>query len=121
MGPGKPPKPIDWNLVEAFIDAECNGKQIAGHFNIIPETFYERFYKEYGENFSIYSSRKCPGGEALLKLTQYKKALSGNTEMLKHLGKHRLGQNDTRELENTNSNLTVKIINYSELKHEKKD
>lgn len=97
----RPEKPIDWNVVDKMIEAQCSGKEIAGYFNICDETFYERFKKEHDVYFSSYLGTKSQCGKGLLKLAQYNKALNasaaGNTQMLIWLGKNILGQKEHHE------------------------
>lgn len=109
----RPPKPINWDLVEKFIEEDCNGVEIASYFNVIPETFYERFQKEYEESFTSFSSKKTPSGRALIKHAQFQAAMKGNPQMLVLLGKLRLGQKDISEINNIDSSITVNIVNYA--------
>jgi hypothetical protein len=96
-GPSHRPQiPIDWNLVDKFLEADCKGTEIAGHFGMHPDTFYERVKIEKGTGFTEYASSKKGRGDALLRAAQFAKAIGnntkGNTEMLKWLGIERLGQ-----------------------------
>ena len=98
----RPPKPIDWNLVEAKVAAGCNGIEICQDFRLDDTTFYNRFKQEYGESFQDYSLRQQRVGEGNIKYVQYIKAIGlsrdgeltkkGDTTLLIHLGRTRCNQ-----------------------------
>lgn len=94
---GRPHKPIDWKIVDELLMAECNGAQIAGEFDMHPETFYLKCQEVHGIGFTGYSLSKTKQGEARLKHKQYTQALKGNTQLLIHLGKTRLGQAEPKD------------------------
>jgi len=94
---GRPPKPIDWKIVDELLMAECSGAQIAGEFDMDPETFYRKCQQEHNIGFTGYSLSKTKQGEARLKHKQYTQALKGNTQLLIHLGKTRLGQAEPKD------------------------
>lgn len=95
---GRPEKPIDWDLVDKFLEAGCNGIQIASHFKMHYNTFYDRVNEKYHMTFSEYAAQNAPTGEAHLLLSQHQKALNGqskgNAQMLIWMGKVRLGQRE---------------------------
>ena len=95
---GRPEKIIDWELVDKFLEAGCNGIQIASHFGMHHQTFYDRVYEKHKMNFTDYAGRTTPRGEAHLLLSQHQKSLNGqakgNAQMLIWLGKVRLGQRE---------------------------
>lgn len=77
--------------------ADCQGTEIAAHFSMHPNTFYERVTSKYKVSFTEYSSLKRQAGDALLKAAQFSKAVGagkGDNTMLIWLGKVRLGQRD---------------------------
>lgn len=94
----RPEKPIDWQHVDEALAAGCFGTEIAEFFHMHPNTFYDRVAKEFGMGFTEYSCLKKEVGNALLKLTQFKKAIGtsdkGDNSMLIWLGKNRLGQRE---------------------------
>ena len=116
----RPEKPIDWDKVDKLLLAGCIGTQIAPHFNIGADRFYDRVKEEYGMGFTEYSSLKKEHGNSLLLAKQMEKAMNGNGDntMLIWLGKQRLGQKEN--LENSappsDSNLTALINELKELK-----
>ncbi len=95
---GRPEKTIDWELVDKFLEAGCNGIQISSHFSMHPNTFYDRVSEKYNMSFTEYAGLNSPKGEAHLLLSQHQKSLNsqskGNAQMLIWLGKVRLGQRE---------------------------
>ena len=96
-GMGRDPHPIDWDRVELLIKAGCSGVEIAGMLGCIPETFYERYNKQYNSPFSAARASKEPAGGGMIRLRQFQSAMQGNTRMLELLGKERLGQGKNNE------------------------
>ncbi len=92
---GRTEKPIDWKKVDDLLIAGCNGTEIAPHFNMHVETFYDRVLKQYGVCFTEYQFKKCSQGNSLLRVVQFNKALKGDNTMLVWLGKNRLKQAET--------------------------
>lgn len=96
---GRPPKEIDWDLVDELLEAGCSGPEIAPHFNIHPETLYDRVADKYGMLYSHYAEVMASKGESCLRAVQYGKAIGkmdkGDNTMLVWLGKNRLKQKET--------------------------
>ncbi len=90
----RPEKPIDWRKVDQLLMAGCFGSEIAEHFDMHPNTFYDRVFQEYNMGFTEYSSLKRAQGDGLLRARQFKKALEGDNTMLIWLGKIRLNQKE---------------------------
>ena len=91
---GRPEKPIDWELVDKFIESGCNATQIAAHFKMHLQTFLDRVMQKYYMTFTELAAQVAPAGEAHLLLKQHQKALKDNVQMLIWLGKIRLGQRE---------------------------
>lgn len=116
----RPLVPIDWNKVDRLLQADCKGTEIAGHLGIHPNTFYHRVEVEKGCGFTEYSSSKKLDGDALLRASQYQKAMTGNTTMQIWLGKQRLGQKDHEDTKYTapnDSELTLSLNLIKENQH----
>lgn len=94
----RPEKPIDWAKVDQLLMAGCKGTQIAPHFDMHPETFYDRVKEKHGVGFTEYCALKKDHGDSLLHAKQFEKALKGDNTMLVWLGKNRMGQKDREEL-----------------------
>ena len=91
---GRPQIPIDWEKVDMFLEAGCNGLEIAANFNMHHNNFYDRVALEKGIGFIEYKHQKLAKGNSLLRAVQYKIAAKGDKAMLIWLGKQRLEQRD---------------------------
>lgn len=123
----RPEKPIDWNLVDNLLIAGCFGTEIAAHFDLHHETFYNRVQDKYGMGFTAYRAEKLYKGDSILRAKQFEKASKGDNMMLIWLGKNRLKQkdhdisnenppNDTKvDKENENMELKAQIANLTQL------
>lgn len=89
---GRTPKKIDWKLVDKLLISGCNGTEIAPHFDMHYQTFYDRVSQEYSIPFTEYQQLKRAHGHSLLRDKQFEKAMDGDNTMLIWLGKHRLDQ-----------------------------
>ncbi len=94
---GRPPKPIDWDEVDEFLEAGAPGTEIASYFNISHDQFYIRIKEKYGISFHEYQAEKRGKGNIPIRKSQYDKAIAGDNMMLIWLGKNRLGQKDNHE------------------------
>lgn len=94
----RPIKAIDWNKVDQLLMAGCHGTEIASHFDMHHETFYNRVSQEKGMGFTAYCAEKRAKGDSLLRAKQFERALAnhGDNTMLIWLGKQRLGQSETQ-------------------------
>lgn len=90
-------KNIDWDKVDQLLIAGCLGTEIAPHFDMHPETFYDHVLRKYGICFSEYSFKKKSQGDSLLRAKQFEKALKGENTLLIWLGKNRLNQRDSED------------------------
>lgn len=95
---GCPPKEIDWDLVDDYLETGCPGTKIADAIGVHPDTLYDRCEKDKGVIFSAYSQTKRNKGDALLFKAQFDKAIGrtdlGDSSLLTHLGKTRLEQKE---------------------------
>jgi hypothetical protein len=91
---GRPPKSIDWNLVEQYLLEGSSGQEIAQIFGIHADTLYDRCQKDFGINFSELSQTNYQKGNQIIRNKQLEVATNGNTSMLIWLGKQRLGQRE---------------------------
>ncbi len=90
----RPEKPIDWDKVDNLLMAGCKGTEICPHFDMHPNTFYDRVAEKYKMSFTEYSTQKRSKGDSLLLAKQFEKAIKGDNTLLIWLGKTRLGQTD---------------------------
>lgn len=90
----RPQKKIDWEKVDQLLLAGCHGTEIAPHFDMHYETFYDRVKEKYGMGFTEYSALKKQQGDSILRAKQFELALKKDKTMLIWLGKQRLGQRE---------------------------
>lgn len=99
----RPQKAINWDLVDSLLEAGCPGTEIAPHFDMHCETFYDRVQIEKGMGFTEYSQQKRSKGASELRAQQHLKALGktdlGDNTLLIFLGKVRLEQRETQTIE----------------------
>lgn len=121
----RPEKPIDWAKVDQLLISGCQGTEICPHFDMHPNTFYDRVSQKYNMSFTEYCSEKRAHGDSLLRAKQFEKALKGDNVMLVWLGKNRLKQRENEEnpiptnadkvdQENENMALKAKLAKYAE-------
>lgn len=113
----RPEKPIDWNKVDQLLMSGCKGTEIAPHFDMHYETFYDRVKQKYNVGFTEYCSLKKEQGDSLLKAKQFEKAMKGDNSMLIWLGKVRLGQ---REASQSDSDILQTLQDFMKFIEEKK-
>lgn len=100
----RPQKPVNWEIVLKRMEAGNTAKSICTFLEWDTDTFYRRFKDEFGIGFGDYSASRKEFGLQDLEYTQHMKALSGNAEMLKWLGKVRLGQREPDSSQNISPN-----------------
>ncbi len=88
----RPPKLINWEVVEKRMECGNSAQTIADSFCIDINTFYRRFKEHYELGFADFIDRARSAGKSNIAYTQYMKALSGNPQMLMFLGRNWLGQ-----------------------------
>ena len=98
MAPVK--KPINWQEVEEGMMAGCTQENIAGSQHVDRDTLRNRFFEEYGIEYSAYSALMLGKGQTLIEVAQMQKALNsdhpGNSQMLMYLGKVKYGQTEDK-------------------------
>lgn len=72
---GRPPKPIDWDLVDQLIMAQCNQREVASQFDMHDLTFNYRFQEKYGVTFTSYASSFRSKGVNLIKNKMFNKGV----------------------------------------------
>jgi len=91
---GRAIKLIDWKRVDELLLAGCHGTEIAPHFDMHVQTFYDRVSLEKGMSFTEYSTKKQKHGDSIIREVQFNKALKGDNVLLIWLGKNRLTQRE---------------------------
>ena len=85
-GAGRPVKEIDWDLVDKLILRQNKGPEIAGHFNMHHDTFYQKVKQKWDLDFTDYAYTVVCKGHSTLRSRQWEKAMDGNVQMLMYLG-----------------------------------
>jgi len=102
----RPAAKIDWDLVDEYLEAGCEGVEIAGLLGVHPETLYNHCETEHKMGFSHYRATKRAKGDAILRKVQYDIAKEGDKAMLIWLGKNRLGQAEKQEVTYTEAEIS---------------
>lgn len=103
----------DWTMIEQMCGLHCTGQEIAGFMGVSYDTLVTRIKEEYGLSFPEYFELHVAKGLVSLRRKQREVAMSGNVQMLIHLGKQYLGQADKQQTELTGkdgADLEIKII-----------
>ena len=103
---------IDWAQVDNYLIAGLNGAQCASCLGVTAQHLLRECKKVKGMVFTQYQQIKKEKGDGLIHIAQFDKAIKGkNTEMLKWLGKQRLGQTDRmiQQLEVSEEGVSVYI------------
>lgn len=94
--PGPIPIKIDWNVVGLQFAQGCGTQEAAASIGVCDETLCTRFRKERPdpdcESITQFKAKYRAFGNSQLHGKQFEVALGGSTDMLKWLGKERLGQ-----------------------------
>lgn len=115
----RPLKEINWQVVERMMEAGNTAKEISKYLRIDEDTFYRRFKIEFGSCFAGFADGIAECGDGNIRYLQYIKALSGNIEMLKLLGKERLGQGSESQLKKAPNQIVIDDMKENmRLKHE---
>ena len=101
---GRPSKinTIDQEQFEKLCALQCTKEEIAGFFNVSPDSIENYCAKFYGSTFSaVFAEKRC-AGKISLRRAQFKLA-EKNAAMAIFLGKNYLGQRDVIEETNTDT------------------
>ncbi len=98
---GRPPIPVDFDLIDNLCGLQCTGEEIASALGIDYDTLEKRVKGKAGISLSEYIKKKGEKGKASLRRAQWKAGLAGHVTMLIWLGKQYLGQRDMMNTEVT--------------------
>ncbi|OQC35662.1 MAG: hypothetical protein BWX63_02306 [Bacteroidetes bacterium ADurb.Bin041] len=102
---GRPPADIDWDVVDNFLKAHCDGVGIASFFGVHPNTLYRLVKEKYNISFDDYRRQKQAEGKELIRAKQYQTAMQGDKAMLIWLGKQLLDQKEKSDVTTNNESL----------------
>lgn len=104
---------INRKLLDKYLEAGCTVKESAPHFGVHEDTLYRYIERETGMLSSDYAAQMRAKGDAILKVVQHEKALSGDNTMLVWLGKNRLKQRDKHDITTDGEKIEApKIVSY---------
>ncbi len=106
----RPKTQIDWNKVNQYLKAQCDGVGIAGILGIHPNTLYIACEDEFKISFSEYSQQKKSEGKELLRAKQFSMAMEGDKTLCIWLGKQYLDQKDRKDVTSGDQSLAGQII-----------
>ena len=101
---GRPPKQINWAMVDKYCHIHCTQTEIADLCETDTETLNIRCLQEWGLAFPVYHRVKCAGGKMSLRRAQMRTAEKGNAAIQIWLGKQLLGQIDKAILDTQDPN-----------------
>lgn len=84
---------IDEHALKKLSEMQCTMEEMAGFLNCSVDTLERHFAEKI--------RKWAKGGRCSLRRAQWKKAMLGDTTMLKHLGKVYLGQNEQVSITST--------------------
>ena len=114
---GRPQANIDWQKVDKYLQAQCDGVGIAGILGIHPNTLYEACKDKYKISFSEYSAQKKGEGVELLKAKQFQIGMAGDKGMLIWLGKQYAGQSERQDIKHElPAEIKINVTNQDNLK-----
>ena len=91
MAGGRPPKVIDYALVERLASIQCTQEEIANILEVSTKTL------QRNDEFCLIYKKGLDNGRMSLRRFQWEAAKKGNTTMLVWLGKQYLGQREPRD------------------------
>jgi hypothetical protein len=97
----RPKAEIDWEKVDSYLRAQCDGTAIASLFGIHPDTLYNACEAEHKTGFSAYAATKRGEGKELLRMKMYQSAMKGDKTMQIWLSKQYLGFSDKQAVDHT--------------------
>ena len=116
---------FDWAKVDTMLMAGCTCEEIAGEYGCCRNTVIRAVDRKFGVTYVEYARSKRSKGDGRLRMQQYLKAIGatnkGNDRQLEILGKHRLGQIDTKEITSNKEDLLNKVFDFIDKEYKKND
>ena len=102
-----------WAKIDKLLEAGCTGVEIAASEGVDKQTLYRACKRDNKVDFDTYKQQKRSSGDTLLRMAQFKSAMSGDKTMLIWLGKNRLKQSDKSEVSSTvNMTSTIEDVRF---------
>lgn len=116
---GRPPAQIDWDMVDNFLKAQCDGVGIASYFGVAPDTLYRLTKERYNIGFDDYRRQKQSEGCELLRAKQFQSAMAGDKTMLVWLGKQYLHQREKTDVTTDGEKINLPPVIVDSKEHAK--
>lgn len=104
---GRPKKEMDWKLFDSILQFGAKLIDCSEVCEMSEDTIQRKVKEEFDCTFSEYRDKKMSRMRMKLMQKQYDVAMSGNVQMLVHLGKQYLGQSDKQEIEQTVNEIKI--------------
>jgi len=99
---------LDLDKIDKLCHIQCTGEEIAGILDMDYDTLNRKLKQETGLKFTEYFKKKSAGRKASLRRRQFAMSETSPT-MAIWVGKQYLGQRDKQEIEQTNTNIDLKL------------
>lgn len=96
---GRPKSVFNWKECAYLCSIGCTQSEVAGFFGVKAETLTRKINDEFGISWAEYYDSHSQGMKVSIRRAQIRKALEGDSNMLKFLGKNTLGQKDKVEFD----------------------
>lgn len=97
--PGRDPRPIDWEIAARMCEKQATEEEVASVLGFSARQFERRLKSDLGLKWSDFFALHAGRGRFSLRKKIHELAMSGNAQLLLHLGKTVLGQSEKISME----------------------
>jgi hypothetical protein len=101
------PVPIDWKLVDDYLELGATQEEIAESFGLERDQLRRRFKEKHNIDYVAYAAQFKRRGQMQIRRAQFDNAVAGNTQLLLWLGKVLCGQREVESVQNVAPNQSV--------------
>ena len=83
---GRPPFPIDWDVVDKLLQVHCTGTECASNLGVHAQTLYHACEREKGMSFTNYALKMREKGNTILRAAQANKAANAQAAAAAYSG-----------------------------------
>ena len=106
---GRPKAIIDFDLVDHYLQAHCDGAAIARIIGVHPDTLYNAIKEKHNTDFSAYAQQKRQEGVAMVEDSIYRDAIKkGGADRIFWL-KNKAGWADRQEIKHEGTMVSVNV------------